>query len=508
MALAASTADAVLCLDSTFPLPAPHLLERLLHSQADAWHAGLRLGLEGQPRFFDHVNPLWMLNCIGDPEVETTSWRVSPRALLVRSSVLVDLDGPDAGMDTLSGAGLELGLRWIRSGALVRHVPDLAPPDAAPDKSPTDADGVRIIGRHHGRLWANWAIQRAMVTREIRVGQAAALARVARRVMSVPLELYQQTAPLSGDTSRTVSVIMPTIDRYAYLEPLLHQLAAQTVSPHEVIIADQTPVGQRRADLAAIAPTLPITVVGLPVPGQSTARNAALKVSTGEFALFIDDDDEIGPELIGDHLRRLMPGIDASCGGVDDAKAGPPPPGFRHRRTSDVFPTNNTVVRREALGRSGLFDLAYDRGPRADHDLGMRLHLGGALLVYDPAVMVFHHHAAVGGLRAHGARKVTRSSARGSLTVRHLPSVTETYLGLRYFTPHQNREAQAIRLLSLLSGDGSPGRRIGRAVIQVLLLPYSIKQMRETRRRAASLIADGPQIDHFDPVAPGLEGPE
>ncbi len=90
-----------------------------------------------------------------------------------------------------------------------------------------------------------------------------------------------------------------------------------------------------------------------------------------------------------------------------------------------MFPTNNTMLRRSALERSGLFDLAFDRGSRADHDLGMRLHLAGAALVYDPDVEVYHHHAPIGGLRTHGARTVTRASARRSLTQRNLPSVTE-----------------------------------------------------------------------------------
>lgn len=39
-----------------------------------------------------------------------------------------------------------------------------------------------------------------------------------------------------GTTDRTVSVILPTIDRYPYLEPLLHQLADQTARPHQVLI--------------------------------------------------------------------------------------------------------------------------------------------------------------------------------------------------------------------------------------------------------------------------------
>ena len=92
-------------------------------------------------------------------------------------------------------------------------------------------------------------------------------------------------------------------------------------------------------------------------------------------------------------------------------------------------------------------------------------------MVYDPAVMVFHHHAPMGGLRTHGARAVTRASARRSLTERNLPSATEVYLGLRYYTDQQCREARAVHLLSVLSGGGSRARRAARFAVQLVMLP-------------------------------------
>lgn len=482
-------AEAVLCLDAGFPLPDDRLIARLLAGPADAWHAGLRLGLEGQPRQLDHVSPLWMLNAPLDPTIETTSWRLSLRALLVRTRVLSQLSGPEGGFDTLTGAGLDLGLRWIRGGALIRHVPDLVPEGSARDDVPTDADGIRLIVRHHGRLWAGWALQRALVTREVGVAGVASLGRLVRASNVAPIAHYTPADRAPGSVDRTVSVIIPTIDRYAYLEPLLHQLAAQTMAPHQVIVADQTPSDRRREDLTHVEPDLPVTVIGLQSPGQSTARNAALRQATGELVLFLDDDDEIGPDLLEGHLQRLVEGVDASCGGVDDATAGPPPEGFRHRRASDVFPTNNTMLRRAVLQRTKLFDPAFDRLPMEDHDLGMRLHQGGSLLVYDPSVLVFHHHASVGGLRVHGTRAVTRASSRRSLTERNLPAVTELYLAHRYLTSRQGREGRAIRVVGVLSGDGPMGRRMGRAAIQLVLLPGTVRAIRRADRAAMEMAA-------------------
>jgi GT2 family glycosyltransferase len=482
---------AVLLLDARFPLPTEALLDRLLGGPADVWHGGVALGLDGQPTMWDHVDPLSMFSARLDPTVEATSWRVSLRALLVRSAVLEQLGGPDAGFDTLSGSGMDAGLRWIRAGALVRHVPDLVPSGAERCEPPTAADGLRLVGRHRGRVWAGWALQRAVWSHELKAGEILRLSRSVRHVSAEALPHYRPAVLPGGTgrTDRTVSVVVPTIDRYPYLEPLLHQLAAQTVAPHEVLVVDQTPIGHRRHDLTSIEPDLPVTVIEIPKPGQCTARNAALQAATGEIVLFLDDDLEIPSTLLADHLELLVDCIDGVAGAVDDATSGPPPDGFRHRRASDVLPGGNTMVRRTALESSGLFDPAYDHGSRADHDLGMRLHLGGALLVYDPAVEVFHHHAPAGGLRTHGARKVTRASARRSLTERHLPTATQLYLAHRYYSPHQRREGRRISLLAVLMGEGSASRRLARAAVQLALLPSSIRRLLEADRAAVAMVA-------------------
>lgn len=497
-ALKESVAEAVLCLDEHFPLPASRRLERLLDGPCDAWHAGLRLGLCSEPRALSHVQPQWMLTTPADPGHELTSPLLSLRALLVRRTVIDQLGALDPAMESLTGAGLEMGIRWTRAGAIVRHVPDLAPSDAEQCPSPPESDGHRCVARHFGHSWAIWALGRAVLQRRVAPVAVPRLLWTIRRTERDGTAFYRAPPRPEGSTDRRVSVILPTIDRYPYLEPLLSQLAAQTVQPYEVIIVDQTPQSHRRDDLSAVAPLLPLTVHSLEQPGQSTARNLAIRQSTGEFLLFIDDDDEIDPDIIENHLRLLADGVDAVSGSVDDATAGPPPPGYRHRRASDGFPTNNTMLRRAALRRSGLFDPTFDRGPRADHDLGTRLYLSGANLVYDPSVMVFHHHAPMGGLRTHGARAVTRASARRSLAERNLPSPTELYLGLRYYTEEQRKEAKAIRIVSIISGEGSRRRRALRAVTQLILLSDTLRRIRVGEQQARVFYVDRPPLPALD----------
>jgi GT2 family glycosyltransferase len=496
--------NALLILDERLDLPSEELLRRLLDGPADAWHGGISLGLDGAPPIVDHVNPTWMLNVRTDPSIEITSWRASLRAVLLRGEVLRRCGTADPELDTLSGAALDLGFRWIAAGAIVRSVPELVSGTTIRDPWPSEGDGVRILRRHRGRTWAIWATLRSATTGRVGWADALRLVRIAGSAGPGPQVTYRGPARPPGRTDRRVSVIVPTIDRYPYLLPLLTQLGRQTVPVHEVIVVDQTPAERRRSDLGADLPHLPLTVIGQDEPGQCTARNAAILASSGDALLFIDDDDEIPDDLVEQHLRRLVPGVDASCGGIDDANAGPPPEGFRARRVSDVFPTNNVMVRRTALEHSGLFDPAYDRGPRADHDVGMRLHLNGCVLVYDPTVLVFHHHAQVGGLRTHRARRVTRAAARRSLTARHLPSTTEVYLWRRYFDARQVDESAVLSLFGQLGGSGSKPRRALRAAVQIALLPGSRRALRATRTEAERVLADRPVIPDLprQPAAP------
>jgi glycosyltransferase involved in cell wall biosynthesis len=292
-----------------------------------------------------------------------------------------------------------------------------------------------------------------------------------------------------------VSVVIPTVDRYPWLATVLRQLGTQTIAPDEVLVVDQTPV-ERRQDPAADAPAgLPLRVLVSEVAGQCTARNLALAAATGDTVLFLDDDDELPPDLLERHLARLaQTRADANCGTALEPGEHELDRSFRRVRTSDVFPTNNTLLRRAALAESGLFDLAFDRGERADHDLGTRLYLSGQRLVLDPGAEVIHHHAPRGGLRSHAARVSTYRASRSSTLARQRLAPTEVYLWRRYFRPDQVDEAIRLRLLGTFSRRGNVAARALRVAVQLVLLRDTRAQHREAAAAAAELAATHPTI--------------
>lgn len=490
--------DAWLFWHSSLGAPDPEKMAQILTLPGEVWHGGLKLGMSHQPGVMDFVSPGWMLNCDPDPTVEATSWRISLRACLILTDVLRQMESISPDFTTLEGASLELGHRYITRGVIVRHIPWMITYAAEHTVPPMPIeDELRFVRYRFGRRQIRWALMRMILSRYAPVTTILKAWRCARRgVPPADTTIYQR---LTGDESLPsdprVTVLIPTVDRYPYLRTLLSQLRGQTIQAHEIIVIDQTQSARRDLSIADDFTDLPLQFIYQDEPGQCTSRNAGLQVSTGDYILFIDDDDEVQPDLIESHLRHLHTfRLDVSSGSQEETGALPLPEHFRYARVSDVFPTNNTLIRRDVLYRSGLFDLAYNRRQRADADLGIRAYRSGALMVYNPQILVFHHHAPSGGLRVHRARVITYSSSRQHLFHRHLASVSEIYLAMRYFTPRQVQEGLWLRIWGTFGSRGSRPRKLLKLMVSAMLLPDSVWRTWKRRQQAKVLLREYPQI--------------
>jgi glycosyltransferase involved in cell wall biosynthesis len=491
--------DAVLFWDNLSYLPSNDLIEYLLESSNDVWHAGLRMGLSGKPEMLNYVNPTWMLNRDPDPNKTATSWRLSLRACLFRTEVLRQIGTLEPGFETLEGAGLELGYRCIRAGVFIRYIPELLPVDFAQEKVIIPlADQLRFIQLGFGGKWAKWTKFRTVLANPRAYFSTAHVQKIAQGADTAGREVkpYQRSLPTQGITpSGKVSVLIPTIRRYPYLRTLLGQLRNQTVPPYEIIVVDQTPQSERDAELPKDFSDLPVRWHYLDKAGQCSSRNMGLRYAQGDYVLFVDDDDEVSSDLIEKHLRNLnVYKCSISSGVALEPDQKELPADFRFLRLSNVFPTNNTMIRKDVLRKSGLFDLAYDHGQRADHDLGMRLYLAGELMVLNPSICLLHHHAPMGGLREHKARVHTYAKSRTSVWHFNLLTVSDLYLAKRYFTSLQVRESRIINLLGTFSIHGSKLRKILKALVALVLLPKNIYEIRKRNRIADQWLKVYPQI--------------
>lgn len=504
-------AEFLLFWDAELGPPSPAKVAALIEEPGDLWHAGLALGQGGRPALLDAVHPTWMLQRDPPTEEVASSWRLSLRATLMRAEVF-RLGRPDPNFRTLAGAALELGHRYLAAGVLLRHHPELVPSASRSAEEPLPLfDQWLFLRRRCGAFWTGWAGARAWVSGRLRWSELR-LWRTRELPSPAPPPPSQRTSPAprvaglvcarrqAPGRPLQISVLIPTLDRYPYLERLLEQLRHQKLAPLEILLIDQTPSARRRRDWPRDFPDLPIRYFEQEKAGQCSSRNLGLLAARGEAVLFLDDDDEIGPDLLALHdlaLRRA--GADASCGVADEVGQDPLPPEFQTRRLSDVFPTNNSLVRRSALERSGLFDLAFEKGARADADLGQRLYLSGALLVLDPEIRVLHHHAPAGGLRRHGARRMTYGASRRQLLARHLPSTSEIYLARRHFTAIQAREAMWLRVGGTFVVRGGLAKKLAKIVWATLVLPHTLWVLGRRWREATRWLAEYPQI----PTLPG-----
>jgi glycosyltransferase involved in cell wall biosynthesis len=463
-----------------------------LHSMpGDVLHAGLSLGMEGKPSLFQFVNPTWMLNCDPDRKKVVTSWRLSLRACLLRDSIFRYNDLICSEFQTLEAASLDLGFRLIRNGAIVRHVPWLIQEEESLSKKLPFADESLFIFRTSGRKWTYWALAHAFLSGQVPLREVCG---AVRRLFGMPRP--QPPAPVLRPYSHPdlqhkrwrVSVLIPTIDRYPYLRKLLHQLGSQSYPPVEIIIVDQTPLS-RRVDIQAEFPKLPVKLLCMGRPGQCSARNLGLNHASGEYILFLDDDVEIPRDLIESHIQTAQ-SFDASvCSGLAEEE---PLQGVGAKvdyfYCSDVFPTGNSLVHRSAIETSGLFDLAYDCGDREDHDLGMRMYLGGMLMIFTPRIKVFHHHAPTGGLRSHGVNIITYKRSRRSLILRRLPSATLIYLWKRYFSPSHLQQQLRHSVASTFIYEGGFTGKILKIFVGMVTLPHTIWRIKRNTRLADHLL--------------------
>jgi glycosyltransferase involved in cell wall biosynthesis len=483
--------------------PDARLVQALAQQKCDVYHAGLRMGMSGQPEILDSVAPLWMFHSDPAPDIPATSWRMSLRACLLRTGVLRQMGGPCPDFETLEGASLEFGHRCITRGALLRHIPSLLPDTKSVPPTPLSfTDIVRFLLYRYGGTWARWALLRGWMRREMSLRDLLKGWRTISRLtppQDPPPFVHPQSPAVRDLSPAKVSVLIPTVDRYPYLRTLLGQLREQTVAPLEIIIVDQTAADRRDTHLAEQFADLPLRILYQDQPGQCTSRNAGLMQSRGNYILLLDDDIEAPPDLIEKHLRTVLQfSADAASGVAEEVGAEPLPSEMRILRASDVFPAGNTLLSRNVLEKAGLFDLAYNRGQRADGDLGMRVYLSGALMILNPQISVLHHHAPSGGLRKHKARTITYASSRRYLTHRQLLSATEAYMALRYFGEEALRERIWLSVLGTFSVRGGRHRKILKVLVSLCLLPHTLYLTHQRCRQARQMLQEYPQIPALD----------
>jgi glycosyltransferase involved in cell wall biosynthesis len=230
----------------------------------------------------------------------------------------------------------------------------------------------------------------------------------------------------------SVSVVIATRDKAAYLAATLACLGRQRVAADEVVVVDD-----------GSEPPLPEGFGEARVlrregrPHLQAARNRGIGVASGEIVLLMDDDGLVREEFVAQHAERHArdPGhlVVGSVRrivyrGEREFWELPPAPDVEEHRTferrAELLPanvppwnlapcSNNASVAREGLLRAGGYDVEYEGWGVDDVDLTYRLMREGVPLWIDAAPVVYHQeHPRDAARQAEQERRNLRVFAR------------------------------------------------------------------------------------------------
>ena len=208
------------------------------------------------------------------------------------------------------------------------------------------------------------------------------------------------------------SIIIPTYKREDLLRNLLASLSRQrTDYPFEVIVVNDAP-GEDLSPLELEFSDISLKVINLAEDhGRGVARNTAVRNSTGEILIFLDDDMRADPRLVASHVR--FHDAHPNAGAIGNALTAPELGDsllFRYMDTRGVhklarwnrsparyFVTNNASVPRSALLEAGLFDEAFRSYGFEDTELAFRLEdrVGLSFWYLEDAIAHHIHHHSV-----------------------------------------------------------------------------------------------------------------
>jgi GT2 family glycosyltransferase len=209
-----------------------------------------------------------------------------------------------------------------------------------------------------------------------------------------------------------VSVILATYNRGPLLVRLLRQLAAQEfpMADLEVVVVDD---GSKEPAASAVEPVrkeLPykLEVIRQANAGAASARQRAARAATGAILIILDDDMQVEPWFVAEHVRLHREGPGRTC--VMGRYASDPDiasmPLFeryyanmwdkltenvragRMAVTGTILSTGNASMRRDDFIAVGGFDTALKQAE--DSELGLKLERAGVQMVFSDKAYTLH----------------------------------------------------------------------------------------------------------------------
>lgn len=211
-----------------------------------------------------------------------------------------------------------------------------------------------------------------------------------------------------GERTPRVSVVLATYNRLPILLRLLKQLGEQTLpaSEFEVVVVDDGSATPVAPHLQQLTPPYQLRLIVQQNGGAARARHRGVTEARGEILVILDDDMQLPPQFLEEHLRFHADGVPTAVFGryrsdpdidrmplferwyakkwedwsADFARGAQP--------TGASLCTGNVSMRRADYLAVGGFDLTLDRSE--DAELGYKLEEAGVRLVYSEDAYTLH----------------------------------------------------------------------------------------------------------------------
>lgn len=372
-------------------------------------HAFQKLSLSALVWFFLRPSPLKRSN----------SWMAGLQVVVIKKGILEKVS-VDEGYTNPHMVLADIAFQVVRNGGMVCYDPALIDFPFPENLKIVKKDLQRFVLRFFGR--------RACI-----IGFPFSLYSYFGKVKEIgpPYSVFNLIKAEKVKEIREYSAIIPTINRYDYLKKAIYSLLNNPRPPAEIVVVDQTPVQYRRVDYYSEFDPKIVRVFFLDKAGQSSSRNFAIKQVKHRWILLFEDDAEAWENTILEHIHLLeYSAADFSTGVAlapwKDVSYIPKTINFFH--LASVLASGNCMCDKEWIDSVGLFDQAFDKGSGADDNLGKRLYLAGACIVFNPKAIETHHKAPKGGLRTYGAWWKNKGTYFGPF-----PLPTESYDFIRFY---------------------------------------------------------------------------
>ncbi|HRI21426.1 MAG TPA: glycosyltransferase family A protein, partial [Panacibacter sp.] len=375
-------------------------------------------------KFIKYTQPAWQFNL--EPKIKDSfaSCYVSDAGYLQEPA--------DERYETKSAAMADIGYRLWCKGVLLESAKEEIKA-AHEQPGPSLKDEYLFIRKFWGTPWATFAFMLRLCTFKNPVNECSAYFKTKSVQRINP---YENPVVYSGyETYQSaliaaqplVAVIIPTLNRYAYLKDVLYDLEKQTYSNFDVIVVDQSDNFDENFYKEF---KLRLKLSHQKEKLLWTARNNAVKSTAAEYLLFFDDDSRVGADWIEQHLKCIdFFGASISAGVSLAAKGQKVPANYSFFRWADQFDSGNAMIRRSVMQHIGLYNEQFNGLRMGDGEFGFRAYINGIKSISNYKAPRIHLKVSTGGLRQMGSWDGFRS--KKWFAPKPVPSVV--YLFKKYF---------------------------------------------------------------------------